>query len=121
MLIKRNQQTVWIHTERDAQRAPRNPHHTGHTDHPERRIQRHQQGRHNQGRQLPDTAASAVIQAKRPIQTDLGRCLAIRLLHLPAGQELQVLVASPNRATTWFEAEKALTQRQAESWARWGF
>lgn len=116
MLIKRNQQTVWIHTERDAQRAPRKPHQPGRTGHPEQRIERY-----HRADVTPEAAPIAVIQAKRPIQTDLGRCLAIRLLQLPAGQELQVLVASPSRTTTWFEAEKALTQRQAESWARWGF
>lgn len=105
MLIKRNQQPVWVHTERDAPRTPR--------------IHKAAQ------RGLRDTSFTTndlqVIQARRPIQTDLGRCLAIRLIPMPAGPVLQVLVAAPNRTTTWFDAEKALTQRQADAWARMGF
>lgn len=108
MLIKRNQQPVWVHTERDAPRTPRKTDLGRHRPTPRLSI-------------LPPPGTYQVIQAKRPIQTDLGRCLAIRLLELPAGPTLQVLVASPNRTTTWFDAEKALTQRQADAWARLGF
>jgi len=104
VFIKRNQQQVWIHTDRDAARAPRksanvNPRLTS----------------------PPQAGTPPVLQARRPIQTSLGRCLAMRLLELPTGPTLQVLVASPNRTTTWFDADKALTQRQANAWARMGF
>lgn len=104
MLIKRNQQPVWVHTERETRRTPTRP--AGRT--PSR------PGGDPHG-------ASRVIQARRPIQTELGRCIAIRLLQLPAGPHLQVLVARPDSTTTWFDAQRALTQRQADAWARWGF
>ena len=105
MVIKRNQQPVWVHTERDAPRTPRI-------------HQRAQRGLRNT---VSPTNDLQVLWARKPIQTDLGRCLAIRLLPLPVGPTLQVLVAAPNRTTAWFDAEKALTQRQAEAWARMGF
>ncbi len=108
MLIKRHQQPVWVHTERDAPRQRPAP---------------------NRQRQRPDTrpvphpapGSYQVIWAKRPMQTELGRCLAIRLLDMPGGPCLQVMVASPHRSTTWFDANKALTPRQADAWARLGF
>ncbi len=101
MLIKRNQQPVWVHTEREAPRAPR-----------QRRLSR---------ATSPSETSLQVIKARRPFQSGLGRCLAIRLVPMPAGPALQVLVAHPNRTTTWFDAEKALTERQADAWARSGF
>lgn len=108
MLIKRHQQLVWVHTERDAPRQ-RHP---------------YQGPRHRPDTSAPPHPAPGslrVIQAKRPLQTELGRCLAIRLLDRPAGPCLQILVASPHRSTTWFDVEKALTPRQANAWARLGF
>lgn len=69
----------------------------------------------------PAPGSYQVIWAKRPMQTELGRCLAIRLLDMPGGPCLQVMVASPHRSTTWFDADKALTPRQADAWARLGF
>lgn len=118
MLIKRNQQPVWIHTERDAARAPRNPHPTRRTGNG---LGSRTQSRHGDSAVSVSPPEFQLLQAKRPIQTDIGRCLALRLLELPGGPVLQVLVANRDRPTTWYEAEKALTQRQAESWARWGF
>lgn len=101
MLIKRNQRPVWVHSERDAPRTPRKQRITREPAHTEPSLQ--------------------VINARRPIQTDLGRCLAIRLVPMPAGPALQVLVAHPSRTTMWFDADKALTERQANAWARLGF
>jgi hypothetical protein len=60
-----------------------------------------------------------VITARRPMAGRTGRCLAVRL----TGTQLDVLVAA-DAATIqarWMPAQVALTEDQAERWARTGF
>jgi hypothetical protein len=71
------------------------------------------------------TIPARVIQAKRPIQVDAGRCLALRLVGpregLGSEDQLQVLVADRQRATQWLKASDVLSERQAQAWSRFGF
>lgn len=55
------------------------------------------------------------LWSSRPLRVRAGRLLGVRL----AGGQLEVaLVADGADAVRWVLAEKALTERQAEDWAR---
>lgn len=99
MFVRRNNARVWIHSDFDAASATQ-----------------HHQPLHGRKQQGPD-GQPRVIHAQRPTVGKLGRCLSIRL----KGTELEVLVANPERATRWYPAAQALTERQAEAWAEFGF
>ena len=99
MLVRRNNQRVWVFSELDAERNRRQI---------AALALRHPQAANTPGR---------VLNATRPIDGKVGRCLAIRL----RGSQLEVLVAHPHRFTGWYPANEALTERQAEAWAAFGF
>ncbi len=63
----------------------------------------------------PRAARPPTLWSSRPLRVRAGRLLGVRL----ADGELQVaLVADGADAVRWVAAEKALTERQAEDWAR---
>ncbi len=65
--------------------------------------------------QTPRAPHPATLWASRPLRVRAGRLLGVRL----AGGDLQVaLVADGADAVRWVSAERVLTERQAEDWAR---
>jgi len=63
----------------------------------------------------PPAPRTPTLWASRPLCVRAGRLLGVRL----SGGDLQVaLVADGADAVRWVPAEKALTERQADDWAR---
>lgn len=63
----------------------------------------------------PRALRPPTLWASRPLRVRAGRLLGVRLV----GGDLQVaLVADGADAVRWVSAEKTLTERQAEAWAR---
>lgn len=106
MNIVRNGQPVWVYTDREAAHAAR-------------KTQKADAWSSNQPPEL--SASCQVLMSQRPIQTEAGRCLGLRLIELHGNQTLQVLVVNHKRGNAWMAADKALSKRQADAWARFGF
>lgn len=130
MLVRRHNLPVWVHTEAEAARAVS----LSKTFLPKpgglykaRAGHRPQRPRPPVSGSFPNhhTNPARVLQAKRPIQVEAGRCLALRLVGPQEGlgseDQLQVLVADRQRATRWLQASEVLSERQAQAWSRFGF